>query len=122
MLMSDSRVRTRFHASQILQSRIFILTDLCGISFLAIEAAHKALAANCTEVNGKHIFVDLSVGGNRDRTYSVFVGNLPAGAEEEDLYEIFTTQVGPIDYIRIVRDQQFKIGKGFAYAKFRVRA
>lgn len=88
----------------------------------ALAQAKAALEANCTEVNGKHIFVDMSMGSDRDRSCCAFVGNLPANTEEEDLYEIFTSQIGPVEYIRVIRDPQFKIGKGFAYVKFMVRS
>src|SRR5690606_36646762 len=43
--------------------------------------------------------------------------NLPFGAEEEDLYEIFE-KCDKILNIRIVRDEFYKACKGFAYIKF----
>jgi len=47
--------------------------------------------------------------------------NKVLGAEEEDLFEIFDTQAGPVDSVRIVRDEFYKVSKGFAYVKMQVR-
>ncbi|CAN0582185.1 unnamed protein product, partial [Ectocarpus sp. 12 AP-2014] len=45
----------------------------------------QALAANGTDVGGKHVRVDRAKSGEYDHTRSVFLGNLPMDAGEEEV-------------------------------------
>lgn len=56
-----------------------------------------------------------------DNRNCIFVGNLPLGTEDEDLWEIFSQSAGDIEYVRVIRDRDYKVSKGFAYVKFKVR-
>ena len=94
--------------------------------------ANKALAANGTVFQEHHLRVDLAANSGRhnvsgwierkpneqDQTNTVHVRNLPLGAEEEDLWEIFG-QCGEVANIRIIRDEFYKVAMGYAYVKFR---
>ncbi|XP_003390812.2 PREDICTED: nucleolar protein 12-like [Amphimedon queenslandica] len=81
------------------------------------ESASACLELNGREVDGRHIRVDLATPTN-DTHCSVFVGNVPFGADEEKLRKVFES-CGPIDGIRIIKDTRTGINKGFAYVKFK---
>lgn len=91
------------------------------IIFESKSSADAALKENGEVYNGKHLFVDLASNkpGKKkdDNVNAVFVSNLPFGAEEEELYQMFE-KCGRIINIRIVRDEFYKACKGFAYIKF----
>jgi nucleolar protein 12 len=79
-----------------------------------------AMKANGVEFGGKHLRVDSSSKSSptvRDYTNCIFISKLPFGAEEEDLREIFQ-RCGTISSIRIIRDKQYKVAKGFGYVRF----
>ena len=83
---------------------------------------------------------DHSVGIDDNPKLSVFVGNLDFGCKEEDLRVFFegvvsgergppgahSDHVGPtkpkswVTRIRVVRDKETQLGKGFAYVQFAV--
>ena len=46
---------------------------------------HQALAANGMDVGGKHVRVDRAKTGEYDHTRSVFLGNLPMDAGDEEV-------------------------------------
>uniref|UniRef100_A0A914XAU6 RRM domain-containing protein n=1 Tax=Plectus sambesii TaxID=2011161 RepID=A0A914XAU6_9BILA len=48
---------------------------------------------------------------------SVFVGNLPYSAGEQDIAEFFT-QIGPVVHVRIVTDRETGRPKGFGFCEF----
>ena len=52
-----------------------------------------------------------------DYERSIFIGNLPWVVDEEDLRKHFES-VGKIENVRIIRDGQTFIGKGFGYIMF----
>ena len=52
------------------------------------ESASACLELNGREVDGRHIRVDLATPTN-DTHSSVFVGNVPFGADEEKLRKVF---------------------------------
>lgn len=79
-----------------------------------------AMQANGTIIGGKHIRVDSAVKTevtSKDYANCVYVSNLPLGTEEEDLFEIFSN-CGKITSVRVIRDNEYKVSKGFAYVRF----
>ncbi|UXI17553.1 hypothetical protein NH340_JMT03496 [Sarcoptes scabiei] len=83
------------------------------------DSVAKALELNGQKFENNIIQVDTI---ENDRTYdhskSLFLGNLSFKANEEELREFFN-DCGPIQSIRIVRDSQTGIGKGFGYVNFK---
>ncbi|XP_005993404.1 RNA-binding protein 34 isoform X3 [Latimeria chalumnae] len=68
--------------------------------------------------SGFHIRVDLAAKSSmHDHKRSIFVGNLSYETEEEMLREHFS-QCGKIVAVRIVRDRETGLGKGFGYVLF----
>lgn len=55
------------------------------------------------------------------RKKSVFVGNLRFDIRDDDLINHFK-KVGPVSHVRIVRDSQAGVGKGFGFVVFDDRA
>lgn len=49
--------------------------------------------------------------------YSVFLGNLPFNVADDDLHVLFA-HCGPIICVRVIRDAQLNIGKGFGFVVF----
>jgi nucleolar protein 12 len=83
-------------------------------------SAEKALEMNAQIFHEKHLRVDnAATPKNHDRKKSVFIGNLPFDAQEEELWEFFK-ECGDIENVRIVRDAKTNIGKGIAYVQFAV--
>ncbi|KAL2645197.1 hypothetical protein R1flu_012784 [Riccia fluitans] len=104
-------------------------TSLNGYVVFNEEASAKAaLAHNMKEFRGKHLRVDLaghgSSGVEYDRKRSIFVGNLPFDAEEEELITLFqgNTPELEVEAVRVVRDPQTSAGKGIAYVCFKTKA
>lgn len=91
------------------------------IVFKDEESVTKSLKKNGQEVNEHHIRVDKLVKSKNevddDSKNSVFIGNIPFGATEEDIRTALS-QCGDIDYVRLPRDAKTNIGKGFGYVKF----
>ena len=85
------------------------------------EACVKpALKANGIEFGGKHLRVDSakrSAPSVKDYANTIFISALRLRAEEEDLHEIFQ-RCGTIASIRIIRDEHYKVAKGFGYVRF----
>ena len=61
--------------------------------------------------------VQAAVGVELDHRHSVFLGNVPYDASEEELRALFA-DCGRITNVRIVRDGRTGMGKGFAYVTF----
>ncbi|KAM4772872.1 RNA-binding protein 34 isoform 2-T2 [Rhinophrynus dorsalis] len=82
-------------------------------------SATKALERNGAEVvSGFHIRVDIaSKSTSHDNKRSAFVGNLPYEIEEETVREHFS-DCGNVEAVRIIRDRNTGIGKGFGYVLF----
>lgn len=87
----------------------------------------KALSLNGKLVDEHHIRVDRAQHPNSkrmtltSRKKSVFVGNLRFDIRDDDLIKHFE-KVGPVDYVRLVRDKATGLGKGFGFVKFEERA
>ncbi|XP_013771668.1 RNA-binding protein 34-like isoform X2 [Limulus polyphemus] len=78
-----------------------------------------AVINNGTLFKGYHLRVDRVIGGQQhDQKRSIFVGNLPFNAEEEELYSFFS-ECGDIAGVRIVRDPLSGLGKGFGFILFK---
>nr|XP_056709308.1 RNA-binding protein 34 [Euleptes europaea] len=82
-------------------------------------AAVNALRRNGTEfANGFHIRVDLaSQSTSHDNKRSIFVGNLPYDIDDDTMRDHFS-ECGTVMGVRIVRDRNTGIGKGFGYVLF----
>uniref|UniRef100_A0A8C0QLJ8 RNA binding motif protein 34 n=1 Tax=Chelonoidis abingdonii TaxID=106734 RepID=A0A8C0QLJ8_CHEAB len=82
-------------------------------------AATKALKRNGTQIaNGFHIRVDLaSKATSHDNKRSIFVGNLSYEIEDDTVREHFS-ECGNVVAVRLVRDKNTGIGKGFGYVLF----
>ncbi|XP_014240146.1 RNA-binding protein 34 [Cimex lectularius] len=97
-------------------------TNIIGfVCFKDEESAQKALQADGSKFDEEHhIRVDLAGKKENDPKKAIFIGNLPFGAEEEQLRDIFS-KCGDIKSIRIVRDKTTCVGKGFGYINFKER-
>ncbi|XP_019383031.1 PREDICTED: RNA-binding protein 34 isoform X2 [Gavialis gangeticus] len=82
-------------------------------------AANKALTKNGTQIaKGFHIRVDLaSAASSHDNKRSIFLGNLSYDVEDDAVRDHFS-ECGNVVAVRIVRDRNTGIGKGFGYVLF----
>ncbi|XP_016374182.1 RNA-binding protein 34 [Sinocyclocheilus rhinocerous] len=89
------------------------------IVFKAEEAAAGALKWNGQEIQpGFHIRVDrVSQHSGHDHKRSIFVGNLPYDIMELPVREHFE-DCGNVEAVRLVRDRESGMGKGFGYVLF----
>lgn len=88
------------------------------------ESAQRAAAAlNGHLFGGRHLRVDIAGGGDArlPTKKSVFLGNLPLNVSDESLWGMFEA-CGPVAYVRVIRDRETGLGKGFGYVAFRERA
>lgn len=92
------------------------------VVFSSEEEAERSLALNGTLLEDRHLRVDLSVRSmEHEHQRSVFVGNLPFTADEEELRRVFS-DCGEIEAVRIVRDTKLGVGKGFGFVQFKERS
>ncbi|PSC73971.1 RNA-binding 34 [Micractinium conductrix] len=86
-------------------------------------AVEAALKLNMAEFEGHHLRVDRAApkaakGAVRfDPARSLFVGNLPLAAEDEQLIQLFGAAA--VEAVRVVRDPKTGQGKGVAFVLFR---
>lgn len=87
------------------------------------EDAQKSLSENMRLFYGHHIRVDIAGTSGKLPSHkkSVFIGNIPLDASEENLWKTFS-DCGAITSVRVVRDKKTGTGKGFAYVAFGDRA
>lgn len=91
------------------------------------ECLKKALEMNGKVIDGHHIRVDRAQRPKArketltSRKKSVFVGNLRFDLRDDELINHFK-KVGPVNYVRIVRDSGTGLGKGFGFVVFNDRA
>lgn len=89
--------------------------------FKDVESAQKSLKLDGHKIGEQTIQIDLAskddTSQNRDQSKAIFVGNLGFATCEDELREHFS-QCGKIANVRIVRDSQTGIGKGFCYVNF----
>jgi len=90
------------------------------IVFVSADSVPEALKMNNQQVDGDfHIRVD-TASPTIDAGRSVFVGGLPYGAKEEELREYFVENASvQVENVRIIRDNETKRCKGFAYILFK---
>jgi len=89
------------------------------LRFKDIDAAKQSLEVNGSVFKEHHLRVDLSLQGKaHDNKTSVFLGGLPFDTEEESVYKHFE-DCGPIDNVRLIRDNKTGIGKGIGYVCFK---
>ncbi|KAL3939202.1 MAG: hypothetical protein SGBAC_006039 [Bacillariaceae sp.] len=92
------------------------------VVFKNIESVEKALEKNNRKMGGQHIRVDRA-SPTIDPSRSVFIGNLPYGAEESSLQNHFVKgcalNLGDVVGARIIRDKETHQCKGFGYVLFR---
>ncbi|XP_060677462.1 RNA-binding protein 34 [Hemiscyllium ocellatum] len=81
--------------------------------------AVRALTKNGCEIQtGFHIRVDLASKSKiHDHRRSIFLGNLSYDISEDEVREHFS-ECGAIESVRIVRDHESGMGKGFGYVLF----
>ena len=99
------------------------------VVFADEAAAAAALAANNRVVGDKHIRVDrVGHAAARDPKRTVFLGNVPYDAGEEEVRAHFAAALAgyggeeAIEAVRLVRDPETQVGKGFGFVLFRDRA
>ena len=94
--------------------------------FKDIDCAQMSLKLNGNKIGDQTIRVDLALkddsssAQNRDQAKAIFVGNLGFATSEDQVREHFS-KCGDITDVRIVRDSQTGIGKGFGYINFSSR-
>jgi len=88
------------------------------IVFESDESPTKALAENGSLLGDKHIRVDLANNKTHNVKRTLFIGNLPFNTTEEAIRSHFS-QCGDIENVRVVRDTQYSMGKGFAFISFK---
>lgn len=89
------------------------------IVFKNKDRVHEVMnTMNGCKFREHHLFVD-SVSRPRPQVpnRSIFIGNMPFEAAEEQLFQHFA-ECGEIENLRIVRDRKHNLGKGFAYVQF----
>ncbi|XP_067840215.1 RNA-binding protein 34 [Heptranchias perlo] len=89
------------------------------IVFKKNSDAVKALRRNGCQIKaGFHIRVDLASKSNtHDHRRSIFLGNLSYEIREDEVRDHFR-ECGAIESVRIVRDRESGMGKGFGYVLF----
>ncbi|XP_024934958.1 uncharacterized protein LOC107430535 [Ziziphus jujuba] len=104
------------------------------IVFKTEQCAQASLSHNLAVVEGHHIRVDRAcpprkkLKGDNTTLYddkrTVFVGNLPFDAKDEEVYQLFSgikDLESSIEAFRVIRDPNSNVGKGFAYILFKTR-
>lgn len=87
------------------------------IVFQSEESVPAALSLSGSLFQSKHLKIDRAERPTVSPGHSIFVGNLPFDAEDEELYQVFS-KLGTIRYVRIIRDKVTGLGKGFGYVCF----
>ncbi|RNA29202.1 RNA-binding [Brachionus plicatilis] len=83
------------------------------------SAKNAASEVNGMEYKSLHIRVDIATKSRvHDNKKSVFLGGLPFDCSDEDIYSHFSS-CGPIEFVRLIRDNKTGIGKGFGYVQFK---
>ncbi|VFR02154.1 unnamed protein product [Cuscuta campestris] len=106
------------------------------IVFKSEDSAQASLAHNMTVVEGNHIRVDRACPPRKkikgdsaplyDNKRTLFVGNLPFDVKDEEIYQLLCgiktqTQDTIVEAVRVIRDPNTHLGKGFAYVLFKTR-
>lgn len=67
---------------------------------------------------GRHLHVTKGNHIEKDFKTTLFVGNVPYDADEEEIREFFR-KCGEVDYVRIIRDKITFQSHGFCYVKMK---
>merc|ERR1712137_503439 len=89
------------------------------VVFVTAAEAAAAQALNGSVFRERHLRADVAANEHKklDNDCSVFVGNLSYDVTDEALWNHFT-DCGEVKAVRVVRDPQYRIGKGFGYVMF----
>ena len=92
------------------------------VVFESVDSINAALEMNNTQYDGHTLRVDHAT-PTIDSSHSIFVGNLPYGADEESLRSHFLTELkadedDAVKGVRIIRDKETQKCKGFGYVTF----
>jgi len=89
------------------------------VVFVTAAEATAAQALNGHVFRERHIRADVAANQHKklDNDCSVFVGNLAYDVTDEALWSHFA-DCGEVKAVRVVRDPQYRIGKGFGYVMF----
>jgi len=90
------------------------------IRFSTEEAAKQSCQLNGTTFEGNVIRVDCALNRRHDQGRAVFLGNLGFTTHEEDVRAAFI-KYGKIENVRLIRDSNTGICKGFGYINFESR-
>ncbi|XP_030500964.2 uncharacterized protein LOC115716336 [Cannabis sativa] len=104
------------------------------VVFKTEESAQASLSHNMALVAGHHIRVDRACPPRKkmkgeeishfDHKRTVFVGNLPFDVKDEEVYQVFcgiSDMGSSVEGVRIIRDPNNNLGKGFAYVLFKTK-
>jgi len=95
-----------------------------------IRFADETQARSATCLNGHiykehHLRVDMAHEQHEnlkhDNKRSIFIGNLPFDANDDDVWKAFE-ECGEIENVRLIRDSATSVGKGFGYVLFQDEA
>ncbi|EDQ86926.1 uncharacterized protein MONBRDRAFT_10409 [Monosiga brevicollis MX1] len=120
---ADPALRKRLASEQSSMNAYVVFTaDAAVTQALTLFSPGMPLAdiwtfSNGVEFQGHHLRVTRAETKTFDLHRSIFVGNLPFDASEEELHGAFDS-CGTVEGVRIVRDKKYAIGKGFAYVLF----
>jgi len=82
-----------------------VKTKNCYILFENEESVNKCiLEMNNKLFEGRHLHVTKGNHIEKDFKTTLFVGNVPYDADEEEIREFFR-KCGEVDYVRIIRDK-----------------
>ncbi|VDM51996.1 unnamed protein product, partial [Angiostrongylus costaricensis] len=116
------RMRCIFPSKETVSKRIAHLSLLVSVVLHIIHALYLFLfgLSNGTILERHRIRVDTCTSkANYDRKLTVFVGNIPLDANEDDLANLFEENIGDVSFVRCVKDQSTGMGKGFAFVVFK---
>ena len=90
------------------------------VRFESEESTKKALSINGRKFGENYIRVDMSMKSNNkyETKKSIFIGNLHFNVDDDSVRKHFK-RCGKIESVRIIRDNQTGVGKGFGYVNFK---
>ena len=126
------RLRSASAANPKMSQRAAVITgELAGdavcayVVFEDAACAKKAIEATGAVAFERHLRISAAArpgessaaAAKHDASRCVFLGNLPFDIAEETLWTLFE-RCGPVQYVRLVREQRTQQGKGFGYVCF----
>jgi len=89
-----------------------------AVRMSTVEEAQSACSLNNKQVEDSTIRVVMALKDkSHDNRRAIFLGNLDSKTQEEDIRKLFS-KCGEVDNMRLVKDANTGIGKGFAYVNF----